>query len=203
VNHQTHPPIEQQLDEALRTLDLDTFHRLGQQADRDDATREARLTAPDALVNAARWYASQGVPVFPLMPGEKKPYPGSRGFKDATTDLSQVNRWWTTNPQANIGVPTGGLFDVIDIDGEQGALSYRELAGTDVIPTIYGKATTGRPCSRHLYIAATGDGNSTGVWPGIDYRGAGGYVVAPPSRTARRYDWEQPLDLAGLKAAAK
>jgi hypothetical protein len=201
VNHPTHPPIEQQLDQALRTLDLDTFHRIGEQADREDAAREARLTAPDALANAARWYASQGIPVFPLTPGEKKPFPGSRGFKDATTDLNQINRWWTAHPQANIGLPTGGLFDVIDIDGEQGAISYRELRGTDIIPRIYGKATTGRPCSRHLYIAATGDGNSTAVWPGIDYRGKGGYVVAPPSRTARRYDWEQPLDLAGLKAA--
>lgn len=201
MNTQNQPPIEQQLDDALRTLDMDTFHRLGEQADRDVADREARLTAPDALANAARWYAAQGIPVFPLMPGEKKPFPGSRGFKDATTDPAQVNRWWTTHPQANIGLPTGGLFDVIDIDGEQGAVSYRELRDTDVIPRIYGKATTGRPCSRHLYIAATGDGNSAGVWPGIDYRGAGGYVVAPPSKTTRRYDWELPLDLAGLKAA--
>ncbi|GAA3765681.1 bifunctional DNA primase/polymerase [Micromonospora maritima] len=203
MNTQNHPPIEQQLDQALRTLDLDTFHRLGEQADRDDAAREARLNAPEALANAARWYASQGIPVFPLMPGEKKPFPGSRGFKDATTNAEQVRRWWTAHPQANIGIPTGGLFDVIDIDGEQGAISYRELRDTDVIPRIYGKATTGRPCSRHLYIAATGDGNSAGVWPGIDFRGKGGYVVAPPSRTERRYDWEQPLDLAGLKAAAQ
>lgn len=200
MNHLNHPPIEQQLDEALRTLDMDRFNRLGEQADQEVAAREARLTAPDALVNAARWYASQGIPVFPLMPGEKKPFPGSRGFKDATTDLRQVDRWWATHPQANIGLPTGVLFDVIDIDGEQGAISYRALRNTDIIPRIYGKATTGRPCSRHLYIAATGDGNSTAVWPGIDYRGKGGYVVAPPSRTERRYDWELPLDLSGLKA---
>lgn len=203
MHHLNEQQIERQLDAALSTLDLDRFTTLGEAGDQLVAAREARLTAPDALANAARWYAGQGIPVFPLMPGEKKPFPGSRGFKDATTDPDQISRWWTNHPQANIGVPTGGLFDVIDIDGEQGALSYRELRHTDVIPRIYGKATTGRPCSRHLYIAATGDGNSAGVWPGIDYRGAGGYVVAPPSRTTRRYDWEQPLDLAGLKAAAK
>jgi hypothetical protein len=203
VNHLNEQQIEQQLDAALSTLDMNRFNALGDTADQLVAAREARLTAPDALRNAALWYASQGIPVFPLQPGDKKPFAGSRGFKDATTDAEQIRRWWTTHPQANIGLPTGGLFDVIDIDGEQGALSYRELRGTDVIPHIYGKATTGRPCSRHLYIAATGDGNSTAVWPGIDFRGRGGYVVAPPSRTTRRYDWEQPLDLAGLKAAAK
>jgi hypothetical protein len=203
VNHLNDEQLDHEIDAALGTLDLDRFTTLCNEGDRRNAAREARLTAPDALANAARWYAGQGIPVFPLMPAEKKPFPGSRGFKDATTDLAQVNRWWTAHPQANIGIPTGGLFDVIDIDGELGALSYRELRDTDVIPRIYGKATTGRPCSRHLYIAATGDGNSAGVWPGIDYRGAGGYVVAPPSRTERRYDWEQPLDLAGLKAAAK
>jgi hypothetical protein len=203
MHHPTERQIEQQLDAALSRLDLDTFATLGEQGDQLVAAREARLAAPDALHNAARWYASQGIPVFPLMPGEKKPFPGSRGFKDATTDLDRVDRWWRTTPQANIGLPTGGLFDVIDIDGEQGAISYRELRHTDVIPRIYGKATTGRPCSRHLYIVATGDGNATGVWPGIDYRGKGGYVVAPPSRTERRYDWEQPLDLDGLKAATR
>lgn len=118
MHHLTDQQLDQQIQDALSRLDMDTFNALCDEGERRNAERHRRLSAPEALANAARWYASQGIPVFPLMPGEKKPFPGGRGFKDATTDLRQVERWWTVHPQANIGLPTGGLFDVIDIDGE-------------------------------------------------------------------------------------
>jgi hypothetical protein len=42
----------------------------------------------------------------------------------------------------------------------------------------------------HLYIAATGDGNTTEFVPGVDYRGKSGYVVVAPSTVdGRRYEW--------------
>ncbi|MEO3922988.1 bifunctional DNA primase/polymerase [Micromonosporaceae bacterium B7E4] len=199
MNNLTDQELDEALNEALRREDMDEFNRLGDEADRRATIREARLVAPGALRVAAEWYIGQGIAVFPLQPGGKVPAT-KHGFKDASTDLEQVRRWWAATPAANIGLPTGGLFDVIDVDGEQGARSHIHLTGTDLLPPIFGYATTGRPCSRHLYIQATGDGNAAGLWPGIDYRGKGGYVVAPPSRTGRRYDWLHPLDVAGLKA---
>lgn len=195
-------PLDEALSDALARGDLTEFNRLGEIADRQAAQRRARLSSAAALAAAALWYVNRGVAVFPLQPGDKKPYPGSRGFKDATTDEDQVIAWWTERPTANIGLPTGLLFDVIDVDGEVGSRSLVRLRRAGAVPTVYGYATTSRPCGKHLYIAATGDGNGSAVWPGIDYRGKGGYVVAPPSLVGdRHHEWLYPLDLDALAAA--
>lgn len=173
------------------------------EVDAHDATREARLTRPGALKGAAEWYAANGIAVFRLQPCDKKPFPGSRGFKDATTNLAQVRAWWTATPDANIGIPTGHGFDVIDIDPPAGPLSLLELRDADVVPEVIGRVITPR-CGDHLYVRASGDGNTAGLLPGIDYRGLGGYVVAPPSigPNGVRYTWTRPLDLAALQVKA-
>lgn len=173
------------------------------EVDTYDAAREARLTRPGALKGAAEWYAANGIAVFRLQPRDKKPFPGSRGFKDATTNLAQVRAWWTATPDANIGIPTGRGFDVIDIDPPAGPLSLLELRDAGVVPEVLGKVITPR-CGDHLYVRASGDGNTAGLLPGIDYRGLGGYVVAPPSigPNGVRYAWARPLDLTAIQAEA-
>lgn len=189
--------MDQALSAALASGDLDEFERLAQIADREQAEREQRLGAPDALASAAVWYARNGIAVFPLRPRDKRPIPGSHGFKDATTDVEQVILWWKANPLANIGVPTGLTFDVIDIDGPPGYASLADLREADLVPPILARAYTPRG-GQHLYVKPTGDGNATAVRPGIDYRGKGGYVVAPPSAggNGKRYDWIEPLRTA-------
>src|SRR5690606_23413178 len=131
-------------------------------------------------------------------------FPGSRGFKDATTNLAQVRAWWTATPDANIGIPTGHGFDVIDIDPPDGPLSLLELRDAGLVPEVIGKVITPR-YGDHLYVRASGDGNTAGLLPGIDYRGLGGYVVAPPSigPNGVRYTWTRALDLAAVQAQAK
>jgi hypothetical protein len=47
-------------------------------------------------------------------------------------------------------------------------------------PAIHGVVSTPRG-GQHIYLEPLGGGNLAGVIPGIDYRGAGGYVLAPPS----------------------
>lgn len=199
---------EQQLDEALtdalRVPDEKLFEQLSVETDRREAEREIRLNLPGALARAARWYATQSIAVFPLQPLDKKPFGGSRGFKDATIDPGQVSEWWEKHPDANIGLPTGHQFDVIDIDGPIGYSSYLDLRDAGELPECIGKALTpgdsfsSKPPGMHYYIRPTGDGNTAGLLPGIDYRGRLGYVVAPPSlRPDGRYKWTMPLNLTG------
>ncbi|TDC52859.1 bifunctional DNA primase/polymerase [Actinomadura sp. KC345] len=184
--------------------DQDKIDAFLAEVDTHDAAREARLTRPGALGGAAEWYAASGIAVFPCRPQGKAPLPGTHGFKDATTDLAQVRAWWTATPEANIGLPTGHGFDVIDIDPPHGPLSVLDLRDAGLVPEVIGKVITPR-CGDHLYVRSTGDGNTSGILPGIDYRGLGGYVVAPPSigPNGVRYTWARPLDLAalGVKAA--
>lgn len=165
--------------------------------DAEDAARRARLTAPGALAGAAAYYGKNGIACFPLVVGGKRPAT-AHGLHDATTDLAQIRAWWTAMPQANIGIPTGALFTVIDVDGPEGYASLAGLREDGIIPATIGYAITPNN-GAHLYIAPNGDGNTARVWPGIDVRGVGGYVVAPPSRRedGRMWEWSTPLDLTG------
>ena len=119
------------------------------------------------------------------------------GVKDATTNRARVLAWWTRHPQANIGLACGQAFDVLDIDGPTGAQAIRELA------VIHGLQSSG-PLVRtggggwHFYLSPTGLGNASpqGL-EHVDWRGRGGYVVAPPSRHAsgHPYQWIPGRDL--------
>lgn len=143
------------------------------------------------LGGAALWYAERGHLVFPLRVGQKVPAT-AHGFKDATTDPATVRAWWTREPTYNIGLATGHRFDVIDVDGEDGTESLLNLDVEGLTPPTVGLVRT--PRGFHLYIAPTGDGCATAVRPGIDYRGLGGYVVAPPSIVeGSGYRWLDPL----------
>lgn len=186
--------LEAGLRAAIDAQDMAEFERVAALMDAEDDERRARLESPTALRDAALWYASAGIAVFPLRPRDKTPYPGSRGFKDATTDLTKVDAWWATRSDSNIGAPTGITFDAIDIDGETGVRSMLEAEMTfDRI----GRSATSRDPGTHIFIRPTGRGNGTRLFPGIDYRGKGGYVVLPPSVGAngRRYRWLQPLEV--------
>lgn len=175
---------------ALHRLDLEEFEGLAALVDIQDELRRERLAAPTALASAAAWYAAQGVPVFPVQPESKVPMPGLRWRDEATAAAGQVAAWWRAWPQANIGMPTGLRWDVIDIDGPAGYQSHGLLREQGKLPDRLGLACTPRG-GMHIFIAPTGDGNAAGFMPGLDYRGLGGYVVLPPSRgaTGRCYEW--------------
>lgn len=166
-----------------------------------DAQRRARLEAPGALLAAALWYAERGLHVFPLTPGGKVPLSGSHGCKDATDDPGRIAAWWEAIPDANVGIATGHIVDVIDLDGPKACeFAY---AHPDMWPTVIGKVCTPRSGGNHWYVHATGAGNKAGMAPKVDYRGRGGYVVAPPSRTdVGPYRWITPLALPSPQAGA-
>lgn len=179
--------LEQRAVAAMRAGHLEEAERLAEAADNLDRQRPKAT-----LAEAAQWYAGMGLHVFPLQPGLKTPYPGSHGFQDATTDPAQINAWWSFAPNSNIGIATGHLVDVIDIDGPQGVAAWLgDLWGQ--LPPIIAHARTVRSGGHHLYVEAIpGSRNRAGMLPGVDYRGGGGYVVAPPSIVGgRTYRWVQ------------
>lgn len=164
--------------------------------------RQRKQDEPGLLGEAAAWYAQQGFRIFPLTPGSKVPLParwgccgGShrRGCTDALDDVTAARAWWRAHPDANVGLATGHLVDVIDQDGPDGARWW--LAGRDW-PDVIGMALTPRAGGVHRYVRAQGHSNGQRIAPGLDYRGRGGYVVAPPSVVnGRRYRWVRPIRL--------
>jgi hypothetical protein len=157
------------------------------------------------MMEAALTLAARGKTVFPVQPRGKIPLT-SHGCKDASTDPAIVRSWWTTWPTANIGLATGpasGVF-VLDIDGLEGEASLKalEMEHGHLPPTV--EAITGGG-GRHLFFrwpAGMEISNSAGrLGLGLDVRGRGGYVVAPPSihPSGKGYAWsvdavQEPAD---------
>lgn len=140
------------------------------------------------MVRGALGNARMGWPVIPLEPGGKRPLL-SDWPKKASTDPRRISEWWSRWPNANIGVLTGprsGILavDVDDVPGLQALeLEHGPLPATRIHATGSG--------GLHLlfkYPGCESIRNSAGkLARGIDVRGDGGYVVAPPSATKRPY----------------
>ena len=131
----------------------------------------------------AIFYASIGWPVFPLKPGTKIPATRN-GVKDATVNPSIVMKMFKPNSKYNIGIATGHMFDVMDIDPANGGReTFLRLLSTNKIKPPHAVCVT-RSSGLHLYyptsVNARNGSNVFGL-KGIDYRARGGYVVAPPS----------------------
>ena len=152
------------------------------------------------FLEAALQYASIGWPVFPLWPKSKNPAT-EHGFKDAVTNAEQIKRWWTANPNYNIGIATGNGLCVIDVDdkpekhgGLLGSDFLRdwELDHGEISETCCAKSGTG---GMHYYFNV-GDTYISGCQSDtifIDLRCDGNYIVAPPSihpDTGQPYTWD-------------
>lgn len=157
-------------------------------------------------IDAAVVYAKRGWAVFPCnSPG---PSPGgcscgaaecgsvakhpriAGGLKSATTDQAQIERWWQQWPRANVAIRTGEVSHLVVVDVDPG---HGGDASLDRLIDEHGCLPDGRVVrtgsgGRHLYFLHPGGvvRNDAGrrLGRGLDIRGDGGYVIAPPSRHA-------------------
>lgn len=155
-------------------------------------------------LNAALEYATKyGWAVFPVSPKSKKPLT-PHGCKDAKKTIGPIKNWWKKWPDASIGIATGSISQLIvideDLDEDKGIDGYHEIRQWErdngLLPDTV-RAITGRG-GNHLYFHYTGNdiGNRTGLLEGVDIRGEGGYVIAPPSLhpNGTEYAWENGPD---------
>nr|WP_306827466.1 bifunctional DNA primase/polymerase [Catenuloplanes nepalensis] len=158
------------------------------------------------MLSTALRYAAAGIAVMPL----HTPYPGSmcscragaacgspgkhprlrHGLREASTDPALIRAWWRRWPDANIGLVTGTVLDVCDVDTTPGLSAVLDVLG--VIRPAGPLVRTGH--GWHLWFAASDLPSRVGMLAGVDWRGHGGSVVAPPSRhaTGLRYLFQQP-----------
>lgn len=130
--------------------------------------------------------------VIPLAKGSKVPNKGFSPieYRERLASFSEIIEWWGRWPESNVGIVTGHLSNlfVVDIDSEEGQKNILEyIPDSLVTPTV--KTIKGQ----HLYFQYPKDSNITigaGKVPGTDFRGEGGYIVAPPSlKDGKQYEW--------------
>jgi hypothetical protein len=111
----------------------------------------------------------------------------------ASTDPAVVGDWWRRWPDANLALATGQRFDVLDLDRAEGVEALR--ATLQIAPWQHpGPVARTGGGGWHLLYAPTGLGNRVALLAGVDWRGRGGLIVAPPSQHAsgQRYAWVGP-----------
>jgi hypothetical protein len=125
----------------------------------------------------------------------KRPIVAWREFQQRIASAEEIDRWFRHWPDANVGIVTGRISGIVVVDvdlrhGGPDSVTAAEALHGPLPPTV--EAATGGG-GRHLYFAHPGStlANRVAIRPGIDVRGDGGCVVAPPSvhPSGRRYAW--------------
>lgn len=161
------------------------------------------------MIDAALYYASRGLAVLPLVPGEKVPAT-QHGCSEATTDARTIRAWWRRWPGAGIGLVPGPRYWVLDVDTHEPKVTERRRRGRDLVTGFEAlrraeEAGFVLPETReamtpsggwHLWWLADRPMRPTrycvlrGALGGLDVRGVASYVVAPPTVTeAGEYEW--------------
>lgn len=169
-----------------------------------------------SMLDIALAHARQGMRVFPVVPGGKVPAIGGWNHR-ATSDPEVIRGWWSRKDKVigvdrerdfNIGVATGHGVAVLDVDVKHldGFASLKDLVAETGLPDGWDVTRTVRTASGgvHLYFKTTEDLATTAskIGPGLDTRGAGGYVLAAGSIVnGKPYVLEADLPLASVQPA--
>lgn len=158
------------------------------------------------FITIAREYRDRhGFSVIPVKP-DKKPFISWAEFQKRKPTDDEIEEWCSKYPKAMIGIVTGSISGivVIDCDTEDGFNAVRNLLPQDfILPT----ARTPRG-GWHLYFDQPENGEEitigTNLLSGVDFRGNGGFVIAPPSMNDSRmkYEWMEGMSLNEIAPAS-
>lgn len=174
-----------------------------------------------SMIDKAIEYADRGWKVFPLHTtknaacscGNPKctsaaKHPRIKEWqKDCSNQSGVIKDWWSKWPDANIGLATGSAsgFFVLDIDPRHGGKeSLQDLVKKNgIFPKTLVSNTGGGGYHLLFKEPSIKVTNRTNVLPGIDVRGEGGYIVAPPSfhQSGMQYSWTKDFNQCEINEA--
>lgn len=147
------------------------------------------------LLLAALQYQERGFSVIPVGP-DKKPLVLWKQYQEKAATPEQITEWWQKWPDAMIGIVTGKVSAICVIDRDD----MKERAIEEYLPDAIAIPSARTPRGgQHYYFCMPEQaiGNNAKAIPGCDFRGEGGYVVAPPSRNGigQAYIWLDGLSI--------
>ncbi|MBT9165309.1 MAG: Regulatory protein RepA [candidate division WS2 bacterium] len=150
----------------------------------------------------AQYYLSKGLSIIPLKERDKTPAIQSwKEYQTKKPTTDKLGEWFADNLANNVGVITGRIsgIAVVDLDSPEAVRFARD---NKLPPTPLVKTAKGYHCF-YRYRDGIKNFQKRDDLPGIDLRGDGGYVVAPPSihPTGKRYEWVEGKGLDDLPLA--
>lgn len=153
----------------------------------------------------AKFYASLGWAIFPVVYGDKHPYTPfvPNGIKNATTDISLIEMWFSGDIPLNIGVACGQVSNLIVVDIDVGLDKHGNPKGGDAFFETYEyefgdtpKAITGSGGTHIFYQYNPLIKNKAPIHKGVDIQSDGSYVVLDPSKhnSGNYYRWQADYD---------
>lgn len=129
------------------------------------------------LLPTALAYLGRGWSVIPVGQ-DKRPLISWKEFQTRRATPEELVNWWTQNPDAQIGIVTGSISNLTVIDVESdGDFSL-------VKDKTFTVETGGK--GRHYFFEYEKEfKNAVRIFPSVDVRSEGGYVVAPGSATSK------------------
>lgn len=150
----------------------------------------------NTLLPLALAYLNKGFSVICVGP-DKIPLINWKNYQKRRASSDELVQWWTQYPDAQIGIVTGQISNLLVVDVEyDGDLNLI----TDETYTV----KTGRG-GKHFYFTHDGDfKNAVRILPSVDVRAEGGYVVAPGSITSKgSYEVIKDLPIAPMSPGTK
>jgi hypothetical protein len=114
----------------------------------------------------------------------------------ASTDPALVARWWAGMPEANVILPTGRVFDVLDVPARAGMLALARMERSGLRP---GPVAISAGDRAYFFVRTRGAPDDESEWwschldcepeevadvTGLRWHCRDSYVIAPPSRSA-------------------
>lgn len=148
------------------------------------------------LLPLALTYLSRGWNVIPVG-ADKKPLISWKEFQVRKTTPDELVKWFNDFPEAQIGIVTGSISNLTVIDFEKGADFGLVTDDTYKVKTGGG--------GMHAYFEYEKDfRNAVKVFPLVDQRSEGGYVVGPGSKSSKgSYEAINDMKVAKMSETTK